>query len=96
MAEAADVPLPHQAPDGHDCEEPAQFFPPFAEDAADGVASAVDRDALGLFLGREIPARVVEPVRKLLRGPTRYFLFWAEMAMSRTASFSEISPLTYA
>ena len=35
-AEAADEPLAHQAPHGHDREEPAQFLPPLADDPDHG------------------------------------------------------------
>ena len=60
-----------------------------------GDSPVADRDPVGFFLGREVPARVVEPARQLLRDRGGPSAAWARATpRSRNASFSEISPLT--
>ena len=77
-AQATDISLAHDAPHRHDGKEPAQLFPPLADDPEHCDSPVSDRDPIGFFLGGEIPFGIVQPARKLVGTAGQEWLFGAE------------------
>ena len=95
-AEAEDESLPRQAPDRHDGETPAELVPPLDGDPSQGFPRIANRRPLRLFLGREVPSGVVEPLGSHWGTGRAMIGCDPSAAACRSASFSETWPLTSA
>ena len=91
-----DESLADQAPDGHDGETPAELVPPFAGHPPQGLQRMANRCVVRLFLGREVPSRIVQTLGQQLGYRTDHDRLRPSAAACRSASFSETWPFTRA